>query len=158
MTSLRNLDDFVDDSLKLPIGGKTYVVPGPDAATGIMCQRLMTAGARAHAGMDIGDISIDLDDEEEDAFFRRVLGPAYEQMVADGVSWPRLKHAALTAFFWIAMDDDTAKAFWEGKRRGPTPKPAATSTQNPASRNGTSRKKSRARRSRGGRSSNTGRS
>ncbi|MFG7941185.1 hypothetical protein DEH18_33440 [Streptomyces sp. NHF165] len=104
------LDELLDESLKLPIGGRTYTVPAPDAETGLRVQRLVSAAGRAAGG---GDVDADLvADAEERDLYADVLGSAYAELVADGVSWPALKHCAITAMVWIAQDRDAAERYW----------------------------------------------
>jgi hypothetical protein len=139
MAKFRDLDEFFDDTLPLPIKGKTYVVPGPDADTGLLCQRLMAVGITAAQGGDID--AAQLDDAGEIDLYARVLGPVYQELLADKVSWPRIKHAGTTAFLWIAADLDTAMKFWEmgPEAEAPDRKAAASSTPRRGSTSGTSR-------------------
>ncbi|MEV3981773.1 hypothetical protein [Nonomuraea sp. NPDC049758] len=138
MAKFRDLDEFFDDSLPLPIGGKTYRVPPPDADTGLLCQRLMTAGIAAANGKEVD--AAQLDDAGEVDLYQRVLGAAYDEMRADEVSWPRLKHAGVTAFLWIAGDEEAAAKFWDAGPESEAPKAeAATSTPSRGSTSGTSR-------------------
>ncbi|MEU1883432.1 hypothetical protein ABZ470_39515 [Streptosporangium sp. NPDC020072] len=111
MAKFKDLDDFFDDSLPLPVGGKTYRIPPPSAEVGLYCQRLAEAGVAAASGKDVSEAN--LDDANELELYGKVLGPVYDQLVADGVSWPRIKHVAVTAFLWIVGNDDAAAAFWE---------------------------------------------
>ncbi|MFF0770981.1 hypothetical protein ACFYUK_19000 [Nonomuraea wenchangensis] len=147
MAKLKALDEFFDDTLGLPIGGKEYVIPAPDAETGLLCQRLMQAGVAAAAGQetDLSDLA-DLDDDQETDLYRRCLGPVYDQLLADKVTWPRIKHAGVTAFLWIAVDLDAAMKYWEsgGDPEALAPnraasEAAASTTRSRGSTNGTSR-------------------
>ncbi|MFI6485153.1 hypothetical protein ACIBH1_45095 [Nonomuraea sp. NPDC050663] len=115
MVKLKELDDFLDDGLELPIKGKTYLVPPASAEVGLYCQRLAEVGMAAAKGQQ-DEGAAELDDARESELYRKCLGPVLDEMVADGVSWPRIKHAAITAFFWIAGNDEAAATFWE---RGP---------------------------------------
>lgn len=140
MAEFRDLDEFFDDTLPLKIKGKTYVVPAPDAETGLFCQRLMAAGINAANGREIDAASLD-DDGEQD-MYRRVLGSVYDELIADAVSWPRIKHAGITAFLWIAGDTDSAQKWWESGGEGEAEAPAAgaaSSTRSRGSGSGTSR-------------------
>ncbi|MEV0149681.1 MULTISPECIES: hypothetical protein [unclassified Nonomuraea] len=114
MAKLKALDEFFDDTLTLPVGGKEYTVPAPSAETGLLCQRLMQAGVAAANGQetDLTDLA-NLDDDQETDLYRRCLGPVYDELRADKVTWPRIKHCGVTAFLWIAVDVDAAMKFWE---------------------------------------------
>lgn len=126
--AFKDLDEFFDDTLRLPIGGKTYVIASPDAETGLWCQRMLSTAAVVSGGAQLSEddvSSLVLDDEQELDLFKRILGPTYDEMVADKVSWERLKHAGTTAFMWAAGNKDTAEEFWlsasPGKEMRPTP-------------------------------------
>ncbi|MGW4639550.1 DUF7426 family protein [Sphaerisporangium sp. NPDC004334] len=147
--AFKDLDEFFVDTLPLPVGGKTYVVPPADAETGLLCQRLMAAGIDAANGKQVDLAS--LDDAGEKDLYRRCLGAVYDELIADGVTWPKVKHCGVTAFLWIAGDVDTAETYWlsggDDDPETPAPNRAArraaasttrkrgsTSTTNPAPR------------------------
>ena len=131
------LGELLDDCLELPVGEpgreRIYRVPAPSAVTGLRVQRLVTAAGRAADG---GEVDADL------------LGTAYNDLLAAGVSWPVLKHCAITAMVWIAQDRDAAETYWNaaGDPSRLAPNRAArrnrsggaNSTRNPASTSGTS--------------------
>lgn len=156
MAKLKALDEFFDDTLTLPVGGKEYTIPAPDAETGLLCQRLMQAGVAAAAGQqtDLSDLA-ELDDDQETDLYKRCLGPVYDQLIADKVTWPRIKHCGVTAFLWIAADLDTAMKFWDAggapEALAPTraaSEAAASTTRSRGSTSGTSRSR-QAQKSRG---------
>lgn len=107
--AFKDLDEFFDDTLPLPVGGKVYVIPAPSAATGMWAQRLIQDGINLHKkGTDV-----ELDDAEELNMYQRCLGPVYDQMKTDGVSWPKIQHCGMTAFFWVAGNKAAAEQYWE---------------------------------------------
>lgn len=113
MSGFRDLDEFLDDSLRLPIGGTTYVVPPVDAKTGIIFERLLAAGVTVANGGELeGDLSPILDDDQELTLYERALGTAYQQMIDDGVSWPRIKLAGVTSFLFTTAGAEVAEAYW----------------------------------------------
>jgi len=124
---MRDLAEFFDPTLRLPIRGKVYVVESPDAKTGIHVQRLMTTGVLASSGAEVSQDRLDeleLDDADEIDLYKRLLGPAYDEMLADGLPWAIVKHAGVTAFMWVAYDRDSAERFWEsaaGEAKRPEP-------------------------------------
>lgn len=148
------LDELLDDSLTLPLGGRRYTVPAPSARVGIRVQRIVSAAGRAADGGDV-DAELVADEAEED-LYTAVLGSAYDAMVTGGVSWPALKHASITAMVWIAQDKATAERFWNSggdpSRMAPNRRACrsagANTTKNPASTNGTNGQTAR-RRNRG---------
>lgn len=132
--AFKELDEFFDPTLRLPIRGKVYVVPSPDAKTGLWCQRMLATGELAAAGVELSpeDIeALNLDDGQEKELYRTVLGTAWDELFADGVPWEMVKHAGKTAFIWIASTREAAEACWNsaegdseetlGESRRPTP-------------------------------------
>lgn len=136
--SFTDLDEFFDPTLKLPIGGKTYVVPSPDAKTGLWAQGMMTAAVQIRAGETPDGLeALVLDDDEERDLYERLLGDAYAEMVADGVKWHKIKHAGTTALWWVVYGKDVAERFWnagggQGKARTRKRKKKPKSTANAA--------------------------
>lgn len=112
--SFRDLDEFFDSSLRLPVRGKTYVIPSPDARTGLWCQRIIALAGKAKDGelTDDDAAQLKLDDEEERNLFERLLGPAFEEMLADNLPWEHVKHCGMTALMWAAGNTDQAEAYW----------------------------------------------
>ena len=113
---MRDLEDFIDPTLRLPIRGKTYVVESPDAALGLKVQQLWTIGAAASQGVEVSEAelkSLSLDDDDERDLLIRLLGATYDQMRADGVPWAWVRHAGVTVMFWVAASREAAEAYWE---------------------------------------------
>ncbi|MFD9146203.1 hypothetical protein ACFWDF_02870 [Streptomyces diastaticus] len=110
--AFREVDELLDETLQLPIRGRVYTVPAPPAAVGLRTQRLIAIAARAADGDDVDVDAELLADAEERDLYAEVLGGAYEEMMADGVSWPVLKHASVTAMVWIAQNKDAAEKYW----------------------------------------------
>lgn len=142
------LSELLDGSLSLPIKGKTYTVPAPSAATGLRVQAIMQAAAAAADGGGTVDEPVLRDAAERDMYLD-VLGTAHGEMVADDVSWPMLKHAAITAMVWIVQDKKAAERYWNSggdpSRLAPNRKArrsssdAAKSTRSRGSTSGTKR-------------------
>lgn len=111
----RDLDEFLDDRLSLPIRGRVYVVEPVDAATGLRFQAMLAAGVTIAAGGRLTDKDLDpvLDDQGERNLYEQALGAAYQQMLDDGVSWPRITLAGITAFLFAAAGTELAQAYWE---------------------------------------------
>lgn len=105
------LDELFDDALELPIKGKTYKIPSPSAEDGLKVQQITTLAARMLSGGEADDAEV-LDDDEELDLLKLCLGPVYDELKADGVSWAWIKHVGLTAMFWITSDLETAEAYW----------------------------------------------
>jgi hypothetical protein len=165
--AFRDLSEVLDAGMSLPIKGKTYVVPPVDAETGLRLQRLAEVAAQAAKAVENGEPldSIVFDDDDEVDLYREALGAAYEEMLADRVSWPALKIAGVTAWLDAAVNRETAEAYWNaagdpealaGNRT--TRRAAARSTRRPASASGTTRTRTAktATGTRGRKSSNAG--
>jgi hypothetical protein len=121
----KDLDDFFHDSLDLPIGAKIYSVPSPDATLGLWCQRVLGAGISIANGGDpdtIPNLPQELDDQEERDLYVRLLGPVWDQLQADGVSWERIRMVGQTAFIWVGGSRELAEQFWNS---GGDPKASA---------------------------------
>lgn len=142
-----DLADVFDPDLRLPINGKTYVIPPPSAAVGLRLEALQALVNAAKSGARLSEREVKalrLDDEQELNLYQSTLGPAYDQMVADGVSFPALKRAGMTAYLFWTQGEESAERYWaSGSGKAPsgttsTPTGEASSTPTPASGSGTS--------------------
>lgn len=163
-----DLDDFFDDSLKLPIKGKVYTVKPPSDKVGLYVQRLMEAGAKVASGElpDIDAPKLVLDDDEEKDLYTLICGAeVLAELEADGVSWPKRQLFANTVFIWVGMGEQAALAYWQASgdpKAGLLPganretrratefrrTDAASTSQNPDSMSGTTRPTTSSRRRR----------
>lgn len=139
--ALKAFEEFLEEPLVIPIGGKAYVVPPVDALNGV---RLSDSFLAARSGNSTSDV----DDETELDLYKRALGAAYDDLVADGVPFPALMRAGKTALYDFMAGRDAAENYWNtGSLSGEaTPSPAegtststgaAKKTQKPASTSGT---------------------
>lgn len=164
------LGEFLDDTLRLSVGGVHYDVPAADIETGLFCTRLLSIGAGAATGKAPTDKQVDeLNDQEELELFERLLGPDIWQRLRDeGRPWKLVQHMGTTAMFWAGASRELALEFWkEGGRPKEAPAPAprapqdhlparkgtATATRKRASSTGTTPKKPTARKGTAGRTS-----
>lgn len=102
-------------NLRLPLNGKTYVIPPPDIPTGRYITKVMSIGMQAtegHMPSDAAVKSIKLDDDEEADLYQRILGPVADKMVADGVSFNDYALAGQTMMIWVVSDAEKAMQFW----------------------------------------------
>lgn len=111
MARFEALDELFDESLELPIKGKTYKIPSPSAEDGLKVQRITTMASRLMEKGEAVDTEL-LDDEEEQDLIQLCLGPTQAEMVANGVDWAWLRHAGLTAMFWITAGAEAAEKYW----------------------------------------------
>lgn len=139
--------------------GRAYLVPSPDGVTGARMVALAGIAAKKNANVEVTAADLDklnLNDQEERDFMEMVLGSAYAEMMADGVSWQRISRLGQYAFVVVTQGEqaasDAAKAgLFSGKAparnraqtraaaktpgKAPTTKPAArTATKKPQPR------------------------
>lgn len=112
-----NIDDVLDQSMRLPIGGKVYEIPPVDAETGLLLQKIagisILAQGKGHREPTDDELeSLQLDDAGEKLHMSKVLGSAYDEMVADGVDWERMKFVLQTATIRALGDNAAAEQFW----------------------------------------------
>jgi len=143
-----DLADFFDPSLRLPIRGKTYVVPPLPAAAGLRFQALhnIAMARAARQPLSERDLALlDLDDEAEADLQRTALGGAWQEMVDDGLDWPTIQHAGTTAYVHWTQGRARAEEFWASPGKAPAPAlsppstttAGASTTRAPASTSGT---------------------
>jgi len=152
------LHEVFDGRLKLPgKDGKIYRVPEPDNELGLWCTAMMAAGLAINMGEKPGEgmPPLQLDDDDEEALYKRLLGPVWDELSADGYGFATQRHFAQTAFFWIGIGEEAAMRFWNSggdpkasapraarrQRAAPTASTRSTAVANttlsPASTNGT---------------------
>lgn len=112
------LFDFLDDdALRMPVKsmkypeGKVYAIPSPSAEVGLRLQALATISAKVERKMEVTKedaARLQLDDDQEREFIEQVLGAAYGEMKADGVSWVRIQK--VTQYAYVAFTQSKAAA------------------------------------------------
>lgn len=138
----RDLDELLDPRLELVIGGKVYVVEPPNAELGLWCERVLQTGANLHAAERDEQVTEVMQrfgdapppgDNPDLPLQARVLGGTYQQMVDDGVAWPKVKFCGHTTFIWITMGEEAALAYWNagGRPEQPAPNRAARRKTSP---------------------------
>ncbi len=117
--AVRDLHDYFDDgALDYPgvpsrafPEGKSYRVPGPEAKTGLWLTAIADLGVKKASGKELSEAdtaSLTLDDSEEITWYRRILGPAYDEMIADGVKMSVLKRIGDDAYLCFSLSVDVA--------------------------------------------------
>lgn len=110
-----------EDTITLPINGKGYTIEAVDADLGLFLTELSTLMTTVESGIEPSENQLEelkamvhrLDLNSEDGI-RRTLGPAYDDMRADGVSWSKIKLAVSTVVTWTIADKKTAIQVWNG--------------------------------------------
>lgn len=115
-----------DDSIRIPMPikshaypeGKLYVVPSPDAETGMRLTALADVARKQQQGVKVSErdaARLHISDDEEREFAQQVMGSCYDEMVRDGVSWVIIQRVMNYAYIYFSMGKDTAdKAAREG--------------------------------------------
>lgn len=144
---LADLTDYLDDDAAHLSGipstafpdGKTYTFASPDGAKGLRLAALYDLSVRAALGADVsaqiaalGPISGDDVDLE-----REVMGDTLDELLADGVSWVRIRRLTvyLLRFFVsgpAAADELTAQSGESSARANGATRRAKTSSPTPA--------------------------
>lgn len=167
MAPFKDLREFFDGSLRLPIGGKTYVIPPISATDGLWAQALLNTAVAASAGAKVNVDATLLDDDDERGLYARMLGPVYDELLADNQDWPTVQRVGVTAYLFFTVGEEPAVKYWEegpGNVQAPnraTKRAAARSTRSRGSASGTTTPASKptaAKRTPGAKSSRTGRS
>ncbi|MEV0209435.1 hypothetical protein AB0H97_29980 [Streptomyces sp. NPDC050788] len=115
------LDTFHDDVLELPLNGRTVCIPSPASEVGRDVEQLLTRAARMLEN-GAGPDTVLLDDDQEDALYRQLLGDVYGQLAADEVQ--PVGHAVLR---WVGEGRRAALAWWaerDAQASEPGPPPA----------------------------------
>lgn len=95
----KDYNEFADP-LKLPINGKVYTIPPVGLADGIKLTAAFLGGEDAPVVKD-------------DEFNTILLGPAYDEMLADNVPSVAVVRASLTALADFQRGRATAEILWE---------------------------------------------
>ena len=120
-TKLHDLDEYFKPGLTLTVRGKEYTVPLPSAELGLWCRRVAAAAGELHAASTEQEIQAVIDHINSlpelpggrgATLPERVLGDAYQQMVADGVPDPYIQFCAQTAYVWIIGGEEAAARYW----------------------------------------------
>lgn len=133
---MRDLAEVFDPSLRLPIRGKTYVVPAPSAAVGTRLMSLAVISAAAVIDEDAEKLqdALQLTDEQETDFIKLALGSAFDEMNDDGLPYAFIEHAGNTAWMHWCFGADAGTAYWEsgGKATAAWTPPAPTTSTSTA--------------------------
>jgi hypothetical protein len=120
--ALRPIDEVLVTTFDLPAGpnGKIYSVPECDAATGILCQRLVTAAIAIQNGEEPPKDAPKLVFEGKDEFDlqERLLSPTIlAEMHADGLGATKINLCTQVILFWHGLGREMAEMYWEAGGR-----------------------------------------
>lgn len=124
------LDDdnlfYILKSEKFP-DGKTYLVPAPDGVDGLAYLRLWSVAENASNGVKLTEDDqrqLQLDGDDEAAFLIKILSKdTFDEMIADGVKWAKIKEAVEDAFAIFAQNEEVADLIRAARLAGKAPAP-----------------------------------
>lgn len=131
-----DLAAFIRPGFDLPVLGRSYYIPPPNARDGQWLQALIDGVESVVLTSAIGKANKEvLSDEKERTAYEIALGSAYEEMEAAGVPWPILKHAGWTAWMYWTRGESAAERYWvkfgEGQGKAETPTPETEPSPSP---------------------------
>lgn len=108
-----DLTAFIRRGFELPIDGRRFFVPMPNARDGAWLQALMDGSEVFALTQAVGAANkAVLDDEQERTVYQLALGAAYDEMVTADVPWPIVKVAGMTAWLHWTRTQAQAEAYW----------------------------------------------
>lgn len=135
----KDFSELAGELLQLPINGKTYTIPAVSAADGLKAEDLIRRSAQGEP-VPMKEL------------MPLLMGPVYQELLDDNVSLAAFTRAQLTVIADFQQGRDVAEATWETAgnpkelqkflARLPKRPAEATTTQKPASTNGTRKKNS----------------
>lgn len=99
--ALKAYEEFAEEPLTFPIGGKLYVVPPLSYHTGIRLTRIISGEDHS------------LDGKPAEDGWRLVLGPCWDEMVSDDVPMDAMSRAGLAAISDFQFGRAAAERVWE---------------------------------------------
>ena len=107
----KDLAEFFDPDLHLPIRGKRYTVPAPGAEECLTLRgRLTLEGIPPNEQVE--DALVVLGAERDEETGELELSGVVAEMVADNITWPMILHAGRTAQLHFGFSADMAEAHW----------------------------------------------
>ncbi|WP_350347262.1 hypothetical protein ABIQ69_11535 [Agromyces sp. G08B096] len=99
MTQLREYTEFSDGPLQFPIRGKVYTAPEIDIPTGMRLNGIV----EGTADQDMNSVELG----------QLILGPVWDEMIADGVPLAAATRAVSVAMADFLYGREYAQAYWE---------------------------------------------
>ncbi|MCQ1951621.1 hypothetical protein NNX28_17015 [Arthrobacter sp. zg-Y859] len=141
--AFKDLAEVLDDTLRIPLNGKEYVIHGVTAESGLWFQAIVEAGkAQADAQRKAKETGTDAPEEIElpadvervleagrnRDLQREALGDALDELISDGVSQVRINHLAQTVVLWTVAGRDQAEEYFNSGGKAVPPNRAARRT------------------------------
>lgn len=118
--------------------GKSYSVPSPSAVDGLRLQRIMAAGGGGPTAFSNPSVADDLrafctgPDGDTISADEKLLGPAYQEMMDDGVSAARLGMIVSLVMTHYSLGAEVAELVVAAAGEAPAPEPGATRAAEPS--------------------------
>lgn len=100
---LKAYEEFAQEPLAFPIGGKVYTVPPLGFTDGITLQRVISGEPT------------ELTDAPVEDGWKLILGPVFDEMVADKVPMEAIARAGFTAMTDFQFGREAAERVWESQ-------------------------------------------
>ncbi len=145
MLLMQDLSDYLDDSVDIPNipslafpDGKTYRFASPDAKRGLRLTALYYMVLRIQAGADVTAQvqALGLDEDWQADINREVLGDTLDEMVADGVSFVRLRRLVAYLFRYFVTGESAVPVAALGESTAPASQSAGAVTSSPSTPQG----------------------
>jgi hypothetical protein len=132
----QDLDELlVARPIKLPIRGKSYAFPGQgdiSAQSWLRLQKLERQARLLAVGADLGEVLVT--DQEEAALMDELLGPAKDEMLADGCTQRHMQAVLMTLMAYHLSGREAAEAAWKRQGEAPAPGRGDSPTKSPRPR------------------------
>lgn len=103
-------------SITLLIQGVNYEISSPPGDVGLKWSRSVHLAADLAGGRPVAKddrrVQLLLDDAGEREMVEELLGDTLPEMLANGVPWSIIQHAAQAVLAWVSIDVETARKFW----------------------------------------------
>ena len=129
-------------SITLPFGQNSYTIQSPNVEVGhALVNTTVAAGKAYEMSQALADMapddpdrqalidaleelaaSLELPDAMTTEYFQSILGPAYDEMKANGEPYELLKMAAATVSVWVINGLALAEEYWNNGGRRPNPR------------------------------------
>jgi hypothetical protein len=130
-TKLGDLADYFSPGLSLTVRGREYTIPLASAELGLWCRTISEAtGAVDETSTPdemrrVAERMAKLPElPGEMSLAQRLLGSAYDEMVADRVEDVYIEFCTQTAYIWVIAGEEAAARWWQSGGRPEALRPA----------------------------------
>lgn len=113
-TQFRDLSEFYNPDLNLPVHGKVYTIAAPSATDGLKLHRCYDPQFEATTEQQLAEMmkllgAHPIDDGTPQPDYE---GGLFDEMQADGLGWAEIYRVGQTAMLYYGLGPDLAKAYW----------------------------------------------